>query len=301
LTKDVSGSKFIDITVTNDNIYEGILETDELTKTQDVTFNELNEITEEVIRNFYILTADEGGVVNYEKEFDVSSDSYKEGLEFRRERLYNRTTSFLPYSFLYLKNKLDVLLGKDEYTAYIDFDKYTIYLEYSAQDALWSNEVTITIAGLKPCNMIFKTTPAVKSLLKITEEINLNSATFNYTMDGNWGLGQKPFADLQDKGIIKMAKFSSVKQKLLDHIENYTTDDVDYVVISNATQTHIIRDFSTKSDGILTYTILPSFGLDEVTNIKVYDKNDNILTDSTVYMLTDEAPLVKHDFSVTEG
>jgi len=288
----------------NSNIYDGILETDELVKTENITFNELNEVTLQTIGNFYIITADDEGVYKFETEQGIVADELNESLDFRKQRLINRTTTFLPYTFPFLKEKLDSLLGVGEYNTYIDFANYTVYLEYCAQDAIWGNEVTVMIAGMKPCNMVFRTTPIITSLLNISEQVNLNQVTFNYKMNGSWQLGQHPFADLQDKGIIKMAKFSSVQPILLSNIQDYVATTVGYVIVTDGTTNFRISNFSTKGKGILTYTIPSTCGLSQITNIKVYDIKDNILTNSTVYLDSTQissSPLIKHNFSATEG
>ena len=159
----------------NTQYYDGIIETEELTKTQDITFNELNNNTESVIENGYLITANEDGIKKREDEAGIIADPYVETLEFRRQRLYNKKTSALPYTYPFFKNKLNDLIGKNKWSSSIDYDTHTITVEYTASDNLWSNEIEIFVEDVKPCNMIFKNTPLISNNINISEQINLLS------------------------------------------------------------------------------------------------------------------------------
>jgi hypothetical protein len=104
-----------------------------------------------------------------------------------------------------------------------------------------------------------------------------------------------------------MAEFSSIQAKLLGDIAQFTTEDVDNVLLSDGTTSFVVTDFASKSKvgdyGLVEYVVSSAItGLTEITNIKLRDKDNNILTNSVVYVQLDgQSSIIKHKFIVTEG
>lgn len=64
--------------------YEGVLETDELIKTENEMFNWLFTVIQQAKLNQFIAYADETGIYAYEQLFQIAADPENETLEQRR-------------------------------------------------------------------------------------------------------------------------------------------------------------------------------------------------------------------------
>lgn len=103
--------------------------------------------------NQFILTADELGITQLEKQFDIIPDLTQEDLEFRRQRLLNRNTTKPPFTLEYLEEKLKDLLGESSYNVVMDYPHYAMDIELGLDNAPLYNEIALTIANLKPANI----------------------------------------------------------------------------------------------------------------------------------------------------
>ena len=283
----------------NKIIYEDILEIQELTKAQDIEFNRLNRLTQKTSDNIYILTCDEDGLAIYEQQFGIIADPTIEDIDFRRDRLLNRFSILIPYTFPFLMNKFNELFGVGNWDAYIDFNNYTLYVEYITTNTLWSTEIAVTINNIKPANMIFRSVPRLNHQISVNESVRRYDADFNYKLDGTWQLGLEPFANLVDKGLIKMPNFPSVQQDYLDHFTEFGVNDVYKVKINDSYEitTFIVKNTST---GEISYQVPLSSGITEVNNIKLLDSSNVILTASNVYVPIIVDTLIKHSIILSE-
>ena len=103
--------------------------------------------------NQFILTADEAGIGQLEKQFDIIPNLSQEDLDFRRQRLLNRNTIKPPFTLEYLEDKLDGLLGDGSYKVVMDYPHYAMDIELGLDDAQMYNEIALTIASIKPANI----------------------------------------------------------------------------------------------------------------------------------------------------
>ena len=120
-----------------------------LQKLLDGYFYELKRLQD----NQFILTADELGIAQLEKQFDIIPDLTQEDLEFRRQRLLNRNTTKPPFTLEYLEDKLGDLLGEGSYQVVMDYPAYAMDIEIGLDNAPLYNEIALTIANLKPANI----------------------------------------------------------------------------------------------------------------------------------------------------
>ena len=77
----------------------------------------------------------------------------------------------------------------------MDFNNYTLYVESSALNQNWYQELEFTINLIKPCNIIFTNVPLTALLIAINEEISYRTVQWNYLL-GQWRLGAFPFATI---------------------------------------------------------------------------------------------------------
>lgn len=284
------------------NIYDAILEFEGLIASENTLFDNLDTETEKVRDNQYVLTADIDGIIAYEKMLNIIPKPTTETIEFRRQRIINRLSTVPPFTFRFLKQRLDEIIGVDRYTASIDYPNYTLYIESSAENQEWFHEILVTITKLKPANIVFINRPLVYEEIRAGESINLAQVNFNYRLGSTWVLGLKPFASLEDMGVIKMATTPSIKQDLLNHMATFAASDIADVRING---TFMVPVLVTKEavNNLVTveYEVSETDGISEITQTELLDADGAVLTDSAVYVPVLEKVLLKHNILIKGG
>lgn len=284
------------------NIYEGVLETDTLMDVEDDLFGKLNTQCIKGQANQYILTADETGIKLFEDMAGIVADPATENIEFRRQRLINRFSTAPPFTFKFLKTRLDAIIGKGAWKAYIDYDNYTLYVESSAENQLWYHELLITITSIKPANIVFISKPFISTSILANETISYGLVDYNYKLGTTWVLGQKPFANFEDKGVIKMPGTASIEDALLSDLAASTASSITSVRING---TYVINSFTLKSatNNVVTieYSVLTSSGLTQIDKVELLGANSEVLSTSLIYVPLIESVVLKHTIVVEEG
>ena len=101
----------------------------------------------------FILTADELGISQLEKQFDIIPELSLEDLEFRRQRLLNRNTTKPPFTLEYLEDKLAELITDGSHKVVMDYPQYALDVEIGLDNAQLYNEIALTIDTIKPANI----------------------------------------------------------------------------------------------------------------------------------------------------
>lgn len=96
-------------------VYKGVHETDQLIATENIMFDELDNLTTEVEENQFILTSNPRGLEVYERMLNIIANPESDSIQFRRERIINRLSTAPPFTLKELRNKLNQLLGQDNY------------------------------------------------------------------------------------------------------------------------------------------------------------------------------------------
>lgn len=282
--------------------YDGYVEIDAIIDTEDKAFEEIGVNFRRAINNQFIKLADETGISAYEVLFDVIADPSTETLEERRDRLLNRVSVIPYYTTIFLRNRLDSLIGAGLYNLIIDYDNYTLYLESAAKNQLYYNEIAVLMSNIKPCNIVFINMPLVSQQIFVSEQVNVSKLTYNYVLGGQWKLGEKPFISYEDKGIIKGRSTNSMSSLMEAKYRQFTLSEITSVLINNTIR---ITTFLTKEEvngeAIIEY-IVPQQGQNiEVTNIKLLDKDGLICFESPVYVPVYEDTIMKHNIIIKEG
>lgn len=284
------------------HIYKNILEFDKLMISENKLFNLVDQQTTKVRNNQYVLTADIDGIELYEQMLDIIANPAIESIEFRRNRIINRLSMTPPFTMRFLYSKLDEIIGKNMWTAYLDFDNYTLYIESAADNQMWYHEILVTVNKLKPANIVFINKPLVVDSINVNEAINMSEVIFNYRLGTSWVVGLKPFTSLEDKGVIKMGETPSIQPQLLNNLALFTADDIQSVRINNEV---IVNDFITKTGddntAIIEYEISPMLEITQIILIELLDSNNNVLTSSNVYIPVLETIILKHLIKLKEG
>lgn len=283
-------------------LYKDVVEMDALMKVEDNLFSKLMD---EYIRgrdNQYILTADEYGIRIFEDIINIVPDPATETLEFRRARLISRFRTQPPFTFRWLQGKLNEIIGVGKWNAWVDNENYTLYIESTAEDQKWFQEIAITVGNTKPANIVFINRPLVVHGVFVNETVRLRELVWNYRLGVSWNLGQKPFISYDDKGVIVLATTPSIQQAMLNKLATFSVGEIAKVRING---TYIITDFEVKSAsanvGTVQYYVVPESGITNVTRIELLDSANNVLTRSNVYVPLVLGVNLKHTILVKEG
>lgn len=284
------------------HFYDGYVEIDAIIDTEDKAFEEIGVNFRRAINNQFIKLADETGISAYEVLFDVIADPSTETLEERRDRLLNRVSVIPYYTTIFLRNRLDSLIGAGLYNLIIDYDNYTLYLESAAKNQLYYNEIAVLMSNIKPCNIVFINMPLVSQQIFVSEQVNVSKLTYNYVLGGQWKLGEKPFISYEDKGIIKGRSINSMSSLMEAKYRQFTLSEITSVLINNTIR---ITTFLTKEEvngeAIIEYIVPQQEQNIEVTNIKLLDKDGLICFESPVYVPVYEDTIMKHNIIIKEG
>lgn len=120
--------------------FRPILEFQEIMKTGGAALEQLETSIEQLRSNFYIQTADEKTLRKLEAQFDIVAIS-GENIENRRQRVLSKYNLIVPFSILFLKERLTELFGS-EYSVLVDSQSCMIKItitssRYGAVDLLY--------------------------------------------------------------------------------------------------------------------------------------------------------------------
>lgn len=195
---------------------------------------------------------------------------------------------------------MDEIIGVGAYEIIMDYANYTLYIESVAQDASWFKETIITVNRVKPANIAFVSRSSIPGYIVIGEQVSKVLDRYNYVL-GRWSLGSLPFLDHPEE-VKKVASILSIDANLLHALAEETISQIASVLIND---TLAITEFSVKSAtaGVATiqYTVPISGGITTITNIKLLDALDNVLSSAPVYIPISIDTALKHYITVAEG
>lgn len=281
-------------------LYDGCVETDELIKVQDELLDLFEDYSNNAHNNQFILTSDIDGIEQRERALNIIPNPDIEDIEFRRDRLMNRYSMLSPFTFPFFKQRLDDIIGENNWSANVDYNNRILYIETSAKNQNWFEELEFTVNYMKPCNLIFINMPLVFASVLLLEQITYGELIRNYRMS-HWKLGAKPFVSMGEEGVIKMPNIPSIKSQLLNDTAEFIKTDIIGVLINNTTK---ITDFNSKqvTDNlvVLQYAVAVEV-TNLITNIKLLGDNDVVLSESNVYVPVTQTVINKHTIKVKEG
>ena len=295
-------------------VYKDIVEMDTIIESEQILIDEHNIEALQAFNNTFVLRADEKGIQMFEFMLNIVASPTTEDLEFRRQRVLNRMSMSPPFTFRFLKKKLNEIIGEGRWDASVDFNNFTLYVESSAVSQNWYTELEFTITQIKPCNMIFTNVPRTDISMSLTEEISVRTMNWNYLL-GQWSLGAKPFASIIDSEvledsplalteggvIIKMADIKSIKDALIEDTANFVLSDIHSVLINDTVEITDFRVSAVVYNVVtLEYQVTPAM-CSEIENIKLRKKDGTVLTESQVYVPVTANVLSKHNIKIKEG
>lgn len=287
------------------SVYKGFTEMEQIVNVDDVNIDAAERALKDLVDNQWILTANESGIKAYEDMLGIIPDLAEESLQFRRDRLINRFSNRMPFTIRAFKQKLDAVIGADNYSLTIDNDNYTIYLQSSSVNQIWYTETMVTISGMKPCNMIFVNNPLMIHNISLSEIVYVSSVVDNYTLGEGFKLGIAPFATIQNEEVIKMASTPSFTDKLINDVSSFTANAIAFISVDYADgRSSLITEFATKAavDNVITIEYdVPAPMEEAIVSIELYDAGASKLSGSTVYIPPTDNVRIKHTIMVKEA
>lgn len=273
----------------------------ELINAEQPSFDTVADEIIAIADNFYFQTMDASAVAQWEEIFDIVANPSTETLEFRQDRVLNRISTKPPFTLAFLYQKLDELIGPNQWTVTVDYPNYTLYIESSAQNQSYATEVAFTINRIKPAHIVYINKPFVKTGLLLSETISLSQVEYNYRL-GGWGLGLLPFANETSLGVIKTATTPSIQQQLLNDVATFTSGDVASAQINGSIAISELTKSVDENTCTISYSVNPSQTA-EITSVSLLDSDGNALTTSTIYVpVSEESGVVMtHVIPVAEG
>ena len=279
--------------------FREILDFQEICKTEAEELEALAQAINAVADNFFFQTMDADTVAQWEKIFYIVPNLLTETLEFRRARLLVRISSRPPFTLRFLQGKLDQLIGKGKWKMTVDYPNYALYIESSAENQQYATEISYTINRIKPAHIIFLNKPYLSTGVMMGEQVSLAELVWRYQL-GAWGLGLHPFATTEMKEVIVMPTQHSIETALLQETAAAIVNAVSSVRINGEI---LITDISKEAQGN-TATILYQVTKEQtaaVTRIELLDGEQNVLTDSPVYVPITEPAIFTHTIPVEEA
>lgn len=269
---------------------------------ENIELEKIWEMLYSILDNAFVETANEYGVERWESIIGITANKSIESLQFRKERILNRLTMMPPFTIRFLRKQLDTVIGIEKYNAYVDYANYTLYLESSASNQNWYEEISFTINKIKPANIVFINKPFLTEEIHTSEKIESSKVKYNYIL-GSWRLGEKTFIDLVDSRIIKGEDEMSIQAELLSGLAITTKERIKKVLINDSM---LIDTFSiceaNEMSVTLEYTVnAESMEHIPITNIKLLDIADKVLSESSVYVPVESDTIVKHTMRFKEG
>lgn len=279
--------------------YREVLDYQQICQTETAQFEALAQEITGVAENFFFQTMGLSGVEMWEQIFHIVPNPQTEDLEFRRYRVLNRITTKPPYTLGFLYQKLDELIGPGLWEVTVDYPNYTLYIESSAQNQNYAQEVAFTINRIKPAHIVYVNTPFIQSGILLSEQIERLNRVYNYKL-GLWALGQLPFATDQDSEVVKLPETPSIQQTLLTGVANFVSGDVASARINGAISITNLSKSVENNILTITYTVANS-QTTEITSVELLDAEGDVLTSSTVYVPVGDTIVMKHTIPVAEG
>lgn len=174
----------------------------EIDRTESAELDNLEASIQRAFDDQFVMTASADSVKRREKMLGIQADQTNESLDFRKRRIINRYSTKPPFTRHYLQERLDALVGPGMTIVSVDPQNFILYVTANIENANVFREVIHTIETVKPANMIYHQNTSLQSTIGLEERIAKQDITWNYTLDGNWKLGERSFSTLGPEEVI---------------------------------------------------------------------------------------------------
>ena len=280
--------------------YREVLDYQQMCNTIGAQFALLAEEINRVADNFFLQTMDLETVQMWEGIFRIVANPATESLQFRRDRIINRISMRPPFTLRFLYQKLDELIGPGLWNVTVDYPNYALYIESNVDGQGYSQELIYTINHIKPAHITFINSPVAMSGIVLSERVSEISYTWNYVLNGQWLLGQEPFADEEEVQVIKLPQTPSIQSALLTGIADFVSGDVAAARLNGSIMVENINKSVSGSTLTITYQVTQAMTT-EITQVELLAADGTVLTSMSAYVPVTETAVIKHVIPVQEG
>lgn len=280
--------------------YREVLDYQQMCNTIGAQFALLAEEINRVADNFFLQTMDLETVQMWEGIFRIVANPATESLQFRRDRIINRISMRPPFTLRFLYQKLDELIGPGLWNVTVDYPNYALYIESNVDGQGYSQELIYTINHIKPAHITFINSPVAMSGVVLSERVSEISYTWNYVLNGQWLLGQEPFADEEEVQVIKLPQTPSIQSALLTGIADFVSGDVAAALLNGSIMVENINKSVSGSTLTITYQVTQAMTT-EITQVELLAADGTVLTSMSAYVPVTETAVIKHVIPVQEG
>ena len=280
--------------------YREVLDYQQMCNTIGAQFALLAEEINRVADNFFLQTMDLETVQMWEGIFRIVANPATESLQFRRDRIINRISMRPPFTLRFLYQKLDELIGPGLWNVTVDYPNYALYIESNVDGQGYSQELIYTINHIKPAHITFINSPVAMSGVVLSERVSEISYTWNYVLNGQWLLGQEPFADEEEVQVVKLPQTPSIQSALLTGIADFVSNDVAAARLNGSIMVENINKSVSGSTLTITYQVTQAMTT-EITQVELLAADGTVLTSMSAYVPVTETAVIKHVIPVQEG
>lgn len=280
--------------------YREVLDYQQMCQTIGAQFALLAEEINRVADNFFLQTMDLETVQMWEGIFRIVANPATESLQFRRDRIINRISMRPPFTLRFLYQKLDELIGPGLWNVTVDYPNYALYIESNVDGQGYSQELIYTINHIKPAHITFINSPVAMSGIVLSERVSEISYTWNYVLNGQWLLGQEPFADEEEVQVIKLPQTPSIQSALLTGVADFVSNDVASARLNGSIPVTALNKSVDGSTLTITYQVTQAMTT-EITQVELLAADGTVLTSMSAYVPVTETAVIKHVIPVQEG
>ena len=280
--------------------YREVLDYQQMCQTIGAQFALLAEEINRVADNFFLQTMDLETVQMWEGIFRIAANPATESLQFRRDRIINRISMRPPFTLRFLYQKLDELIGPGLWSVTVDYPNYALYIESNVDGQGYSQELIYTINHIKPAHITFINSPVAMSGVVLSERVSEISYTWNYVLNGQWLLGQEPFADEEEVQVIKLPQTPSIQSALLTGIADFVSGVVAAARLNGSIMVENINKSVSGSTLTITYQVTQAMTT-EITQVELLAADGTVLTSMSAFVPVTETAVIKHVIPVQEG
>lgn len=280
------------------NWFRKILEYQEICRTESEKLEILAEEINAVADNYFFQTMDMAAVNMWEQIFNIIPNSKTETLDFRRARVLNRISAKPPFTLGFLYQRLDALIGKGKWNVEVDYPNYTLYIQSSAENQQWATEISYTINRIKPAHIVFINKPYLSTGITLDEQVSLSELVWRYNL-GYWGLGLNTFVTTETKEVITTLSQLSIKSEMLNDTAAAIAENVAKARINGEVIVSVSKSVKNNAAEIL-YTVNADM-TSAVTKVELLDSENNVLTESPVYVPIADTSVFTHTIPVEEA
>lgn len=280
--------------------FRDILDYQALCRTEGEELRAMARAMDQVRRNMFVQTMDEGTTSRWESILGIVPDLTVDTLDYRRDRVLSRLALRPPFTLTFLYKRLDALFGPGRWTVELDYPGCTLYIEADLSDQRYLRELSVTMGIIKPCHIVYINRLRVEEALQLSERVERYTPRYNYIL-GGWALGRLPFVTELKKETIKMSEQPSIQPELLHQTAGFVAGDVRAVRINESLTITALSRTTAGNVGSVSFRVLREQAA-EVSRIELLDKDGAVLTASAVSVpVLDEVIAFRHTFTVKEG